>query len=321
MNAASILKELSAAVADSKSEQSQVNGVVRVLSALGYKGAGSPEVHQTTVDRSTFRVYLWRDSPFGDHLILATGPSFVPKLALASDVPAEPGVGVYVRAVVTKDARTLDGAGRMAERAGSRLAAAEDRSARSRARESTRQDDTLARRGAAERDRAEAERAHREAERVAREAAAEEERSRAAQAREMRVAGHLDKGRQGLSGWATKVAESAIAKARPMLALFAEGDNMKGRMAADIIADARSTIRAKSKHDTGNYFGHAEGMLSRFVDEIWVAQERADQVHEREVKKIAAGHAAQHAAAAPDPHKAMAQAQALIAMLKAQKSA
>ena len=245
MNAASILKELSAAVADSKSEQSQVNGVVRVLSALGYKGAGSPEVHQTTVDRSTFRVYLWRDSPFGDHLILATGPSFVPKLALASDVPAEPGVGVYVRALVSKDARTLAGAGRMAERAASSHAAAEDRSARSRARESTRQDETLARRGAAERDRAEAERAERdrkEAEHVAR-------------------------------------AHTSSEEAR---------------------------LRAKA-------LGHAERERER----------EAHMARKGEERRLAAeaAEAASRKAAAPDTNKAMAQAQALIAMLKAQKSA
>ena len=128
MTQAGIYKELAAAVAESKSEQSQVNGVARVLAALGYSKAADPEVHQTTVDRSTFRVYLWRNTPFGDHLVLATGPSFVPKLALASEVPAEPGVGFYIRALVTKDARTLAGAGRTAARETSRVSAAATRS-------------------------------------------------------------------------------------------------------------------------------------------------------------------------------------------------
>lgn len=131
MTHAGIYKELFTAVADAKSEQAQVNGVARVLAAMGYKNAAFPEVHQTNVERSTFRIYLWRDSPFGDHLVLATGPSFVPKLALAGDVQATPGVGFYIHALVAKDARTLAGAGRAAERGAASVSASEARASAS----------------------------------------------------------------------------------------------------------------------------------------------------------------------------------------------
>lgn len=131
MTQAGIYKELSTAVAESKSEASQVNGVARVLAALGYKKAATPEVHQTNVERSTFRIYLWRDSPFGDHLILATGPSFTPKLALASEVPATAGVGFYIHALVAKDVKALSGASRAAERGAASVSASEARASAS----------------------------------------------------------------------------------------------------------------------------------------------------------------------------------------------
>lgn len=104
-------------VAGTASEQGQVNAVARALASHGYAKAGHPEVSTTSVDRSTFRIYLWRDTPFGDHLVLSTGPSFEPALALASQIPAEPGVGFYVRALVDEHPRTLAGASRAAARA------------------------------------------------------------------------------------------------------------------------------------------------------------------------------------------------------------
>lgn len=112
--------QLQRAVHGTASEQGQLNLVARVLAGKGYARAGHPEVHNTTIDRSTFRIYIWRDTPFGDHVLLATGPSFEPKLALASQVPAEPGVGVYVKAIVDKSAaakRLTGGAERTATRA------------------------------------------------------------------------------------------------------------------------------------------------------------------------------------------------------------
>jgi hypothetical protein len=114
---ASSLKALTATVMGHAGEQGQVNAVIRALASHGYAAADRPEVHSTTVDRSTYRIYLWRDTPYGDHLVLSTGPSFEPALALASQIPSEPGVGFYVKALVDKSPRTLTGASRVASRA------------------------------------------------------------------------------------------------------------------------------------------------------------------------------------------------------------
>ena len=114
---ASSLKALTATVMGHAGEQGQVNAVIRALASHGYAAADRPEVHSTTVDRSTYRIYLWRDTPYGDHLVLSTGPSFEPALALASQIPSEPGVGFYVKALVDKSPRTLAGASRVASRA------------------------------------------------------------------------------------------------------------------------------------------------------------------------------------------------------------
>jgi len=114
---ASSLKALTATVMGHAGEQGQVNAVIRALASHGYAAADRPEVHSTTVDRSTYRIYLWRDTPYGDHLVLSTGPSFEPALALASQIPADPGVGFYVKALVDKSPRTLAGASRVASRA------------------------------------------------------------------------------------------------------------------------------------------------------------------------------------------------------------
>ncbi len=67
-------RSLQSEVAEKASEKAQVNAVVAALSAMGYRKAASPEVSQTSVDRSTYRIYLWRETPFGDHVVLATGP-------------------------------------------------------------------------------------------------------------------------------------------------------------------------------------------------------------------------------------------------------
>jgi hypothetical protein len=114
---ASSLKALTATVKGHAGEQGQVNAVIRALASHGYAAADRPEVHSTTVDRATYRIYLWRDTPYGDHLVLSTGPSFEPALALASQIPADPGVGFYVKALVDKSPRTLAGASRVASRA------------------------------------------------------------------------------------------------------------------------------------------------------------------------------------------------------------
>lgn len=111
-------RSLQSEVAEKASEKAQVNAVVAALSAMGYRNAASPEVSQTSVDRSTYRIYLWRETPFGDHVVLATGPSFEPSLLLAKSIPASPNTpGFYVHALIAEgDVKSLSGAKRTAER-------------------------------------------------------------------------------------------------------------------------------------------------------------------------------------------------------------
>ena len=111
-------RQLQSEVAEKSSEKAQVNAVIAALSAMGYRGAASPEVSQTSVDRSTYRIYLWRETPFGDHVVLATGPSFEPSLLLASKIPAAPNTpGFYVHALIAEGGvKALSGAKRTAER-------------------------------------------------------------------------------------------------------------------------------------------------------------------------------------------------------------
>jgi hypothetical protein len=111
-------RQLQSEVAEKASEKAQVNAVVAALSAMGHRNAASPEVSQTSVDRSTYRIYLWRETPFGDHVVLATGPSFEPSLLLAKSIPATPNTpGFYVHALIAEgDVKPLSGAKRTAER-------------------------------------------------------------------------------------------------------------------------------------------------------------------------------------------------------------
>lgn len=119
-------RSLQSEVAEKASEKAQVNAVVAALSAMGYRNAASPEVSQTSVDRSTYRIYLWRETPFGDHVVLATGPSFEPSLLLAKSIPASPNTpGFYVHALIAEgDVKSLSGAKRTAERFSDERAAA-----------------------------------------------------------------------------------------------------------------------------------------------------------------------------------------------------
>ena len=119
-------RSLQAEVDEKASEKAQVNAVIAALSAMGYRKAASPEVSQTSVDRSTYRIYLWRETPFGDHVVLATGPSFEPSLLLASKIPAAPNTpGFYVHALIADgDVKSLSGAKRTADRYSDERAAA-----------------------------------------------------------------------------------------------------------------------------------------------------------------------------------------------------
>jgi len=163
-------------VAATSGEKAQVNAVVHTLAGMGYKHPDKPDVYNATVDRSTYRVYVWRSTPFGDHVVLGTGPAFEAKLALGSQVPAEPGVGVFVQAALAeKIPPTLAGASRAASRgahAAERTSAGESRAAARSAK--------AAEQAAAKHAAAEAARAAREAARAA------EEAQRAAEAKAAR---------------------------------------------------------------------------------------------------------------------------------------
>lgn len=89
-----------------KSPQGQIREVARILHSHRYAKSHEPLMQETWLavkagERpSKMMFYIWLDTPFGDDLILATGPSFEPKLALASQIPKEPGVGIYVNSLV-----------------------------------------------------------------------------------------------------------------------------------------------------------------------------------------------------------------------------
>lgn len=91
------LSQMKRQVEESRSESRAVSSCVRFLGDLGYANAQRPEVHNATVERATLRFYVWRDTPFGDDLILAAGPSFAAKVELAGAVSSTPGVGIYIQ--------------------------------------------------------------------------------------------------------------------------------------------------------------------------------------------------------------------------------
>lgn len=194
-NPNTVLTALKAEVAGKASEQSQVNSVVRALAAAGYAHAATPEVHTTAIDRSTYRIYLWRSTPFGDHLVLATGPSFEPSLLLGSEIPSNTEPGFYVHAAITQGSavKPLAGAARAASRtahaatahvaereAEAKAAEKHAKAAEKEAKAHTRTAEASRRKAEAEadRERAAAERARAEAERERERAATERERER-----------------------------------------------------------------------------------------------------------------------------------------------
>ncbi len=93
-------KRLSREVTSTRSEPAALNAVVRFLAVNGYPNAGVPEQYDTTYDKSTLRFYVWRDSPFGDDLVLATGPSFTSAVNLGSNIESKPGVGVFIKGIL-----------------------------------------------------------------------------------------------------------------------------------------------------------------------------------------------------------------------------
>lgn len=76
------------------SESAQAGSIVRALAALGYRK--HPDVQSGKLDGDTCRLYVWKDSPAGD-VVLVTGPAFNPLVCDLADLKATEK-GVYIRA-------------------------------------------------------------------------------------------------------------------------------------------------------------------------------------------------------------------------------
>lgn len=98
-SAASDFDLFRAAVEKPKSEQAQLSAAVNFLVNRGVapEVAAKPEVFAGTIEGgATMRIYVWRDSPFGDSVVLATGRMILPAVRLGRDIPEEPGDGFYL---------------------------------------------------------------------------------------------------------------------------------------------------------------------------------------------------------------------------------
>lgn len=106
-------KRLRSQVESTKTVMSQLNEVARFLAGHGYARAHDPEGHETWAAASPgerpakLQFFVWMNTsgdptPFGDDIILQTGPSFKPALLLGAMVPKDPGIGVYIQSLVTK---------------------------------------------------------------------------------------------------------------------------------------------------------------------------------------------------------------------------
>jgi chemotaxis protein histidine kinase CheA len=84
----------------------QLNEVARFLAGHGYAKSHDPVGRETWAASkpgerpAKLQFYVWLDTPFGDDLVLSTGPSFKPALALGSSIPKDPGVGIYVASIL-----------------------------------------------------------------------------------------------------------------------------------------------------------------------------------------------------------------------------
>lgn len=89
MTISSALTLLREHVKDRKSESAQAALVAQVLGGMGYRN--KPEVHTLPLEHgASMRIYLWTDTPFGDSLVLVTGPSVAPEVLLGKEIPAAP---------------------------------------------------------------------------------------------------------------------------------------------------------------------------------------------------------------------------------------
>lgn len=94
-------------------EAAQINKVTRTLAELGYRTG--PKVLSGSLDGSAVRIAIWPKTPLGD-LILATGPSFTPRLFSPADIKErQPGVYVLLQPDTVREERARDYAGRIRE--------------------------------------------------------------------------------------------------------------------------------------------------------------------------------------------------------------
>ena len=105
---ASAFKRLKRSVESTKTPAAQVNEIVRFLHAHSYAKAAAPEGAEVWAATkagerpSKLMFFIWLDTPFGDDLVLMTGPSYTPRVVLGASIPSSPGVGVYVQGLVAK---------------------------------------------------------------------------------------------------------------------------------------------------------------------------------------------------------------------------
>jgi hypothetical protein len=126
-NPSESFKRLDKAVLNTKTEQAAANEIMRSLAALGMARASiqSPEVFETRYDGSVLRIYVWRDTPYQDDVVLAAGPSFTSKVALGQSIPATNEVGLFIRGVLLdRKPRSLRSADKVLDREERRAAKA-----------------------------------------------------------------------------------------------------------------------------------------------------------------------------------------------------
>lgn len=131
-NPEATFKRLDQAVTAARSEQAAVNEILRTLQALGMARAlvQTPEVHETRYDGSTLRLYVWRDTPYQDDIVLAAGPQFQSKIALGETIPVTNEVGLFIKGVLMdRRVRTLADAEAMLAKAEARAARAAEKAA------------------------------------------------------------------------------------------------------------------------------------------------------------------------------------------------
>lgn len=76
-------------------ESTQRNYIIRCLAGLGH--GRSPEILTGMMDGSRVRLYVWRETPIGD-VVLVSGPSFRGRLARLADLQGGPETGFWFAA-------------------------------------------------------------------------------------------------------------------------------------------------------------------------------------------------------------------------------